>query len=114
MSKKDTAESKKILKLLGKPTTTTRITKNNNPAIQKLIHYFEGDMQQVYRWYDTLKSLGWVDSDYMEFLKSVKANKKKLEKPEFDNVIYTFHFYEPIIFTHQKAYWVKNMDMETF
>ncbi len=37
---------------------------------------------------------------------------KKLEKPEFDNVIYTFHFYEPIIFTHQKAYWVKNMDME--
>ncbi|MBO4390525.1 MAG: cellulase family glycosylhydrolase [Lachnospiraceae bacterium] len=37
---------------------------------------------------------------------------KLLEKPEFDNVIYTFHFYEPLIFTHQKAYWVKNMDME--
>lgn len=82
MSKKDTAESKKILKLLGKPTTTTRITKNNNPAIQKLIHYFEGDMQQVYRWYDTLKSLGWVDSDYMQFLKDVKKNKQKLENPD--------------------------------
>ena len=37
---------------------------------------------------------------------------KLLEKPEYDNIIYTFHFYEPLIFTHQKAYWVKNMDME--
>ncbi|MBE6753491.1 MAG: glycoside hydrolase family 5 protein [Ruminococcaceae bacterium] len=37
---------------------------------------------------------------------------KLLRKPIFDNVIYTFHFYEPLIFTHQKAPWVKNMDME--
>lgn len=33
-----------------------------------------------------------------------------LEKPEDENIIFTFHFYEPLLFTHQKAYWVKNMD----
>ena len=37
---------------------------------------------------------------------------KYLRKPEYDNIIYTFHFYEPLIFTHQKAYWVNNMDMD--
>ncbi len=34
-----------------------------------------------------------------------------LEKPADENIIFTFHFYEPMIFTHQKAGWVKNMDM---
>lgn len=38
---------------------------------------------------------------------------KYLEKPMDENIYFTFHFYEPLIFTHQKAYWVKNMDMET-
>lgn len=33
-----------------------------------------------------------------------------LEKPVTDNVIFTFHFYEPLLFTHQKAYWVPAMD----
>lgn len=37
---------------------------------------------------------------------------KYLETPQDDNIIFTFHFYEPLVFTHQKAYWVKNMDME--
>lgn len=35
---------------------------------------------------------------------------KYLEKPEDDNIIFTFHFYEPLLFTHQKAHWVKSMD----
>ena len=35
---------------------------------------------------------------------------KLLEKPVDKNVLFTFHFYEPLIFTHQKAYWVKGMD----
>jgi len=35
---------------------------------------------------------------------------KLLEPPKDENIIFTFHFYEPLIFTHQKAYWVKNMD----
>jgi len=37
---------------------------------------------------------------------------KLLNKPEDDNIIFTFHMYEPLIFTHQKAYWVPNMPMD--
>lgn len=33
-----------------------------------------------------------------------------LEKPKHDNIIFTFHFYEPLLFTHQKAYWVPTID----
>ena len=35
---------------------------------------------------------------------------KLLEVPKDKNIIFTFHFYEPLLFTHQKAYWVENMD----
>ena len=38
---------------------------------------------------------------------------KLLDIPQDKNVIYTFHMYEPLIFTHQKAYWVPNMPMDT-
>ena len=37
---------------------------------------------------------------------------KLLNKPEFDNIYFTFHMYEPLIFTHQKAHWVPNMPMD--
>lgn len=37
---------------------------------------------------------------------------KLLDIPQDENIIFTFHFYEPLLFTHQKAYWVKNMDPE--
>lgn len=32
-----------------------------------------------------------------------------LIEPFADKLVYTFHCYDPLIFTHQKAYWVKNM-----
>ncbi|MDK2968847.1 glycoside hydrolase family 5 protein [Lacrimispora sp.] len=35
---------------------------------------------------------------------------KLLKIPEDKNIIFTFHFYEPLLFTHQKAYWVKKMN----
>lgn len=35
-----------------------------------------------------------------------------LGKPYDDRVVYNFHCYEPLPFTHQKAYWVEKMDME--
>lgn len=35
---------------------------------------------------------------------------KYLEKPLDKNIIFTFHFYEPLLFTHQKAHWVEKMD----
>lgn len=33
-----------------------------------------------------------------------------LENPHDDKVAFNFHCYEPLIFTHQGAYWVENMD----
>lgn len=35
---------------------------------------------------------------------------KLLDVPQDKNIIFTFHFYEPLLFTHQKAYWVPTMD----
>lgn len=35
---------------------------------------------------------------------------KLLDIPNDENIIFTFHFYEPLLFTHQKAYWVATMD----
>lgn len=32
-----------------------------------------------------------------------------LVHPKDDKIVYTFHCYEPLIFTHQGAYWVSNM-----
>jgi endoglucanase len=34
---------------------------------------------------------------------------RKLDAPYDENIVYTFHFYEPLIFTHQSAYWVDKM-----
>ncbi|MBH1941051.1 cellulase family glycosylhydrolase [Mobilitalea sibirica] len=34
---------------------------------------------------------------------------KLLDMPYDENIVYTFHFYEPLIFTHQAAYWVNKM-----
>ena len=33
-----------------------------------------------------------------------------LYPPQDENIIYTFHFYEPIILTHQGAAWIERMD----
>ena len=35
---------------------------------------------------------------------------KLLDVPTDQNIIFTFHFYEPLLFTHQKAHWVPAMD----
>ncbi len=35
---------------------------------------------------------------------------KDLAMPYDENIVYTFHCYEPLIFTHQGAYWVDGMD----
>lgn len=34
---------------------------------------------------------------------------KNIAMPFDENIVYNFHCYEPLIFTHQGAYWVKNM-----
>ncbi len=37
------------------------------------------------------------------------ASVPLLHKPLDEYVVYNFHCYEPMLFTHQKAYWVENM-----
>ena len=37
---------------------------------------------------------------------------KYLDIPREENIIFTFHLYEPLIFTHQKAYWVEKIDKQ--
>ncbi len=32
-----------------------------------------------------------------------------LEKPDDDNIVFNFHYYNPLVFTHQKAYWIDEM-----
>ena len=36
----------------------------------------------------------------------------ELRKPYDDHVVYNFHCYEPMIFTHQSAYWVEGMPQD--
>lgn len=35
-----------------------------------------------------------------------------LEKPADENIVFTFHCYSPMIFTHQAGYWVENMPLD--
>jgi len=37
---------------------------------------------------------------------------KKLDPPADENIVYNFHLYEPLIFTHQGAYWIPSMDTD--
>ena len=37
---------------------------------------------------------------------------RAISNPYDDNIVYNFHFYEPLIFTHQGAYWIATMDTE--
>lgn len=40
------------------------------------------------------------------------SSVKMLDVPYDENIVYNFHFYEPTIFTHQSAYWIKEMSEE--
>lgn len=37
---------------------------------------------------------------------------KKLNPPADENIVYNFHCYEPLLFTHQTAWWVKDMPLD--
>ena len=52
---------------------------------------------------DTYILLGGYYNNSIEALKD-------LEMPYDDKIVYNFHCYEPIVFTHQGAYWVPTMD----
>jgi len=37
------------------------------------------------------------------------ASVKDLDEPFDENIVYNFHCYEPLVFTHQGAYWIEKM-----
>ncbi len=39
------------------------------------------------------------------------ATVRYLDPPRDENIIYNFHCYEPLVFTHQGAHWIPTMDM---
>lgn len=82
MSRKETADSRKLLKLLGKPTPNTRYNATNNPAVIKLLEQYGMDSEKVCQWYDVLASLGWIKDDYDTFVASVKKTAKKMNADE--------------------------------
>lgn len=83
-SKKETAESVKILNLLGKPTPHTRYSKTANPAILKLLKYYGNDEPQVCRWHSVLKKLGWIDCKSGEFATIVTKTKRAIQSGKVD------------------------------
>ncbi|MBP5445553.1 MAG: cellulase family glycosylhydrolase [Acholeplasmatales bacterium] len=57
-----------------------------------------------------------IDKDILIIFGGTRNNSitdlVKLPLVNDKNVIYTFHCYEPLIFTHQGAYWIKNMPLD--
>lgn len=52
-------------------------------------------------------SIGIIIGGYWN--NDVKA-VKDIALPADENIVYTFHCYAPLVFTHQGAYWIENMD----
>ena len=63
---------------------------------------------------ETVRAIRRISPDAWIVIGGVRYNHvnavKLLGAPEDDQIVYNFHCYEPLIFTHQGAYWVKGMD----
>lgn len=80
MRKQETAlSSKEILKLIGKPTPATQYPKTNNPAVVKLLKQYNNESIKVYKFFDVLKKLGWIDSDFQAFKSNVRKTSQRLK-----------------------------------
>lgn len=57
-----------------------------------------------------------ISSDIKIIIGGVENNSitsiKLLDPPADENIIYTFHCYEPLIYTHQGAYWIDTMPLD--
>lgn len=60
-----------------------------------------------------IKAIREISSDIRIIIGGAKNNSvfcvKNLRAPSDRNIVFTFHCYEPLIFTHQAAYWVEGM-----
>lgn len=61
----------------------------------------------------TIKAIREINSDVKiiigGYFNSSIEGLLMLKKPMDENIIFTFHCYSPLLFTHQSAYWVENM-----
>lgn len=61
----------------------------------------------------TLTAIRRISKDSIIIYGGIQWNSVKtlklLDVPLDPNVLFTFHFYEPLLFTHQKAHWVKTI-----
>jgi len=64
----------------------------------------------------TIKTIRQYAPDINILIGGVNNNSiselKSLDMPYDDHIVYNFHFYEPTVFTHQSAYWVKDMPLD--
>ncbi|MBQ6129685.1 MAG: cellulase family glycosylhydrolase [Lachnospiraceae bacterium] len=81
-----------------------------------------GDFQKKWNEIATnaIKRIRSIDSDRKIIVGGVHYNNvfavSGIDVPVDDNIVFNFHCYEPLCFTHQKAYWVEGMtkDYEMF
>lgn len=61
----------------------------------------------------TIKAIRKINSDVKiiigGYFNSSIEGLLLLERPTDKNIVFTFHCYSPLLFTHQAAYWVENM-----
>lgn len=64
----------------------------------------------------TIKAIREITPDAWIILGGTRNNSvvsvKELGIPYDRRIVYTFHCYEPLIFTHQGAYWIENMPLD--
>ena len=80
MSKQETADSKKLLKMLGKPTPDTQYQKTLLPPVMKLLKLYNMDVAKVYPFYVTLKALGWVSDSESAFQSNVRKTRLRMKE----------------------------------
>ena len=84
MSKQETVDSKKLLKLIGKPTPGTHYNKTDLPPVEKLLNLYKLDCNKVYPFYTTLSGLGWVTDSEDAFRSNVRKQRNRM-KSESEN-----------------------------
>lgn len=93
-----------------------RFSKYTNVAFELLNEVVEKENAQSWNNLikDAVKTIRTITEETPIIYGGIQWNSAKtvkfLEIPTEKNIIFTFHFYEPILFTHQKAPWIPKMN----